>query len=145
MKVYLAARYSRRVELCGYRTVLESMGIEVTARWLNGEHQALDADLLVQPDLSARLAREDFEDIERATHCISFTEAPRTAGASRGGRHVEFGIAYQMGLTCWIVGPAENVFHHLRGVRRFDRWLAAAEHLRYLKSLEHAAPRKAAR
>lgn len=41
--VYLAARYSRRLELCGYRAQLAEHGIEVPARWLNGSHQ-LDND-----------------------------------------------------------------------------------------------------
>ena len=36
---YLAARYSRREELCGYRADLQRLGIEVPARWLNGSHQ----------------------------------------------------------------------------------------------------------
>lgn len=39
MKIYLAARYSRREELCGYRSELEARGHRVQARWLNGEHQ----------------------------------------------------------------------------------------------------------
>jgi len=39
MKIYLAARYSRREELAAYRTELEALGHTVQARWLNGEHQ----------------------------------------------------------------------------------------------------------
>ncbi len=39
MIIYLAARYSRRMELCSYRTQLADHGIAVTARWLDGSHQ----------------------------------------------------------------------------------------------------------
>ena len=39
MKIYLAARYSRREELCGYRSELEAIGHTVTSRWLNGKPQ----------------------------------------------------------------------------------------------------------
>src|ERR1700683_5297127 len=38
-KAYLAARYSRRLELCRYRAELTRLGITVTSRWLNGSHQ----------------------------------------------------------------------------------------------------------
>lgn len=36
-KVYLAARYSRREELCRYREELTALGYVVQARWLNGK------------------------------------------------------------------------------------------------------------
>jgi len=39
MNIYLAARYSRRLELCGYRQQLRELGHAVDAVWLNGEHQ----------------------------------------------------------------------------------------------------------
>jgi hypothetical protein len=38
MKIYLAARYSRRPEMCRYAQQLENLGYEVTSRWLNGTH-----------------------------------------------------------------------------------------------------------
>jgi len=50
MKIYLASRYSRREELCGYRTQLESMGVEVTSRWLNGAHQISDTGVPIDND-----------------------------------------------------------------------------------------------
>ena len=119
--VYLASRYSRREELCGYREELRSAGFEVTSRWLNGEHQAADEN----PGPLARLfAEEDYEDLMRAGVVIAFTEKPRT-GASRGGRHVEWGIALAMGKRTLCVGPRENVFHWLPAVEQFDRWPSA--------------------
>ncbi len=37
MKIYLAARYSRRLELLTYREQLVGMGHEVTSSWLDTE------------------------------------------------------------------------------------------------------------
>ena len=114
MKVYLAARYSRREELCGYR---EQLGHEVTSRWLNGEHQALDEELVTRPSLAMRFALDDLEDIEASRMLVAFTESPRT-GATRGVRHVEFGMALQLlPIRTVVVGPIENVFHVLADAR----------------------------
>ncbi len=130
MKVYLAARYSRREELCGYRARLEEMGHEVTSRWLHGQHQALDEELVTRPELAGRLAADDVEDIEDCQMLVAFTEVPR-AGPTRGGRHVEFGIALQLRpvIAAVVVGPVENVFHMLAAVRfeTAEEWLKAME------------------
>lgn len=131
MRIYLAARYSRREELVACRTDLNSLGHTVTSRWLNGNHQVDDAGLSVEAKRSERerFAREDFADVISAEMCISFTETPRTTN-SRGGRHVEFGIALGRMLRVWIVGPAENVFHCMDDVRQFESWAQALEALK---------------
>lgn len=123
MKVYLAARYSRRDELNGYRAELESRGFAVTSRWLDGTHQLGGDGLSIQAADSERerFASEDLEDVLRADLVISFTEEPRKTNG-RGGRHVEFGAAYVAKKRCLVVGPRENVFHHLPKVRCFSTW-----------------------
>ncbi len=122
-KIYLAARYSRREELCGYREQLRGLGHTVTSRWLNGNHQVDDQGLSVEAarEERERFAREDHEDVMAADWHINFTEPPR-ASNSRGGRHVELGLAIAAGQHVWIVGPRENVFHCLPKVRVFDTW-----------------------
>jgi hypothetical protein len=97
MKIYLAARYSRHVELEVCAADLRFDAHEVTSRWHKGEHQALDADLLDNLELARRFASEDLDDLQRADLCISFTEQPHSS-ASRGGRHVEFGVAIACGI-----------------------------------------------
>jgi nucleoside 2-deoxyribosyltransferase len=128
MRVYLAARYSRREELAGYRERLQAAGHEVTSRWLNGDHQVSDAGLNLGDDPEAdqftkaereRFALEDMADVIAADMLIAFTEPPRST-ASRGGRHVEFGFALAQGMLIAVVGPRENVFHCLPGVMQFD-------------------------
>ena len=128
--VYLAARYSRREELCEYREHLSEMGFLVQARWLNGGHQLADngtpigenGEPLVEGDgsgssdesqrLRAKFAQDDWEDVTAADIVISFTEPPRSK-ANRGGRHVEFGIALARGARVIVVGFRENIFHWL--------------------------------
>jgi nucleoside 2-deoxyribosyltransferase len=123
MKIYLAARYSRREELCGYRERLEQLGHTVTSRWLKGNHQISNEGIPLNelglpfrgPDdqaaeMRARFAAEDLADVRTADMLVAFTEEPRSI-KTRGGRHVEFGYALALGILVVIVGPEETVFH----------------------------------
>lgn len=121
MRIYLAARYSRREELCSYRDTLEKEGHIVTSRWLNGNHQIDDAGLSLEAkqEERQRFATEDFADVMMAEMVVAFTEIPRSSN-SRGGRHVEFGIALGAMRRVAIVGPRENVFCCLEDVKVYD-------------------------
>lgn len=125
-RIYLAARYSRREELCGYADQLRAAGHVVTSRWINGNHQVDDRGLSVEAHRSERerFAMEDFEDVCTANVIINFTEQPRSSN-SRGGRHVELGIALGLGMRCIVVGPRENVFHCLPSVAVYETWESA--------------------
>ena len=128
MKVYLAARYPRIYELNGYADELRGAGHEVTSRWLLGNHQIHRAIDLVEaatvsiPIEGQPFALDDYDDVARADVVVSFTEPPRTYGASRGGRHVEFGLALAWNKRVLVVGPRENVFHTLPQVEHFWEW-----------------------
>ncbi len=141
--VYLAARFSRRRELRGYRDGdLARLGIRVTSRWLDGHHQIDDEGRPVsdtgrllypgQPGNAAfwrqQFAADDYIDTMKAQALIAFTEVPRSTN-SRGGRHVELGIALGAGKPIYIVGPRENVFCYLDHVRQFDTWADLVTHL----------------
>lgn len=134
MKIYLAARYSRRLELCQYRTELHRQGHIVTSRWLNGAHQisrdglrlGAEGEEYVETgsdreaaELRAFFASEDMADVRAAELVLAFTENPR-AEASRGGRHVELGMALAWEKEVWVIGPRENVFCWLPNVRQYD-------------------------
>lgn len=133
-KIYLAARYSRLRELQGYASDLRALGHEVTSRWIEGGHQLTDDEQregVLYAVRGMEFAQHDLDDLLRATVCISFTEAPRS-DASRGGRHVEFGIALARGHLCAVVGFRENVFHYLPHVRFFPTWEACLRMAREL-------------
>ncbi len=129
MKIYLAALYSRRLELAAYRKQIEALGHTVTSRWLNGEH-VLPMGALMQDEESVeelrRFAREDVSDVLDADLVISFTE---TGPTPRGGRHVEFGLAFAVGKRLWVVPGRENIFHWLPSVEAMT-WEEALDRLR---------------
>jgi nucleoside 2-deoxyribosyltransferase len=141
MLIYLAARYSRRLELCEYRDEIRALGHDVQAVWLDGAHQidregkpiGDSGESLVEGEgdsgeqserataLRIKFASEDYNDVRNCETLIAFTEPPRS-NASRGGRHVELGLALGMGKRVWIVGYRENIFCWLPDVRFFETW-----------------------
>ena len=155
MNIYLAGRYSRRLELCGYREQLRGLGHTVDAVWLNGEHQISDTgepigetgEALVKMSddgregfyanasakaaaLRLKFAEDDFADVQACDLLIAFTEQPRAAGGrNRGGRHVELGIAIGQGKRVIIVGPRENLFCWLPEIDQFDTWVSCLKYL----------------
>lgn len=128
--VYLAARYSRYLEMQCYRDQLHALGYQVSSRWINGNHKITDEELSeeAKAEERTRFAMEDAEDLVVADWVISFTEAPRSTN-SRGGRHVEFGIALGLAKHVMVVGHRENIFHCLPQVRFYATWEEALERL----------------
>jgi nucleoside 2-deoxyribosyltransferase len=119
MQVYLAAKYPRRDELRGYRKVLDTNGIGVTSRWLD-EQEPLDGNMGKREDSwYEETAAVDIEDVGRADAVVFFAEDP-TIGIPRGGRHFEMGYGWALGKEIFVVGPKENVFHHLPHVYHFS-------------------------
>jgi nucleoside 2-deoxyribosyltransferase len=115
---YFAARFTRRFELQGYRADLSRIGHAVTSRWID------DADGADEKDNAAVCALRDVQDLELSDGIISFLEAPRTP--TRGGRHVEFGMAAAEGKRLIAIGAErENVFYHLPEVELFRDWQQA--------------------
>ena len=108
---------------------------EVKSRWLNGSHQLDNAGSSIGEDgerrfeagdpavnhLRARFAGEDIADVMAAETVVAFTEEPRTCN-SRGGRHVELGIALGAGKRVIVIGPRENVFCWLPGIEHYRAW-----------------------
>lgn len=144
MRFYLAARYSRRLELCEYRSDLTKLGHEVPARWLLGEHEvsdpsaaeAVEADGPIPAEQARLFAKDDMEDLLSSDILVCFTEPPRSPLGARGGRHVEFGMA--LGLRylghsdrgLYVVGPRENIFYcHEEVDGCFETWDEFLEHL----------------
>ena len=135
MKIYLAARYSRRAELNEYAEDLRNVGHIVTSRWLSHDNfraletKDIETEQVSTPIEAQDIAYADYEDIRDADCLIAFSEAPRAEGGTRGGRHVEFGIAYAMRKAVIVVGPRENVFHTLAGVSHYWKWADCFEAL----------------
>ena len=111
MRIYLAARFDRSIEMLEVAASLARAGHFVTSRWIHGRQNA--------PDLVSAI--EDVEDLADADCLVSFTEQPNrgVSWAARGGRHVEFGVALVTGKRLCVVGPRENIFHHLPRVETY--------------------------
>lgn len=119
MKLYLAGKYQSRLQLVEYaKELVSNYGHEITSRWLDGSHDGF-ADALTS-EVRQRFALEDLEDLMAADAVLFFSPPQMEPG--RGGRHVEFGIAYQARKILVVIGPKENVFHDLPGVMHFPEW-----------------------
>ena len=91
---------------------LSALGIEVTSTWLDEPYPPNTQLLDVPHDLNIKYAQADVRDIAEADTFVFFS-VPSTRATLRGGRHVEFGMALALGKNIVIVGPKENIFHHL--------------------------------
>lgn len=118
MRIYLTARWARRDEMKLHRQELQKLGHEVTSRWLDEVDGVSPADA----------AAVDLNDIDDAEALIVFTDAP-DVGYSTGGRHVEMGYAIGIGRHICVIGPRENVFHHLPQMNFVESVAKAAEFL----------------
>ena len=123
MKIYLAASYTRRIEMCAYRDALEEDGHIITSEWITGIHEQT-------PWTEATYSQHDLQCIREADVFIGFTEEEDVPIIKkRGGRHVEFGYAFAHRKIIFIVGPRENAFYYLHSVFRFDTFKAARDNL----------------
>jgi len=113
MQVYLASKYHEHPRMREFRTILQEHGIDVTSRWIEGEHEAKEGR--DDHDLHAQFAREDLEDIDAADAVVMY-QPKDIHGQGRGGRHVEFGYAFARAIPIIIIGDRENVFNYLEGV-----------------------------
>jgi len=129
-RIYLAARYTRHIELQTYALALEAHGYTITSRWIKGGHQITDDGLSAEGTAAQRVqfAVEDWEDLVNADISIHFTEKPRT-GPTRGGRHVEYGIALARKQRVIVVGYRENIFHCLPVVEFCETWAECLQQL----------------
>lgn len=112
MKVYLAARYSRKKEIKSLVPILLENGIHVTSRWLQESGSETAHLHEFTPKFCRQTAYIDLEDINEADTFVFFSEDP-TIGTPRGGRHTEFGYALGMGKRLVVIGGEENIFHYL--------------------------------
>ena len=119
MRIFLAAQYPRRDELREHAKRLRELGVFVTSRWLV-ESAPLDGNMGDEQDGYYRAAALiDLADIDKSEAVIFFSEDP-LVGVVCGGRHVEFGYAVALNKAVYVIGPKENVYHHLHGVKHYD-------------------------
>jgi hypothetical protein len=110
MRIYLAACYPHAVRMQTYRADIESLGHQVTSRWIDNQH---NVDGTGDPVTKGRFAMEDAQDVLSSDCFITFTEVLGQAPSVSGGRHVELGMAlvHPNVKRILVIGPRENIFH----------------------------------
>lgn len=112
--VYLAASFSRKDELKGYRDMFTRVGIRVTSSWLDEvapahEHIADQTD-----DYNAAHAQQNLADMEFSSALVLFSNG--TNSVSRGGgRFFEMGYMAALSKPIITVGEPEIIFQYLPG------------------------------
>lgn len=126
MRVYLQAKYGRRAFMREVAEYLRGGGHEVTSTWVT-DTSLPDEEVRITPELLTatleKWAVQNVRDLMRSDTVFAFTErASARPDTKRGGRHVEFGMAWMLKKKCVVIGIRENVFHHLPGVLHFMDW-----------------------
>lgn len=119
--VYLASRYSRKEEMREHAFELRSFGSRVTSSWLDETYESGINITDLTNDVNRDIAEVDLSDITSSDVLIFFAEDQNNQ-PPRGGRHVEFGYALANGLTIYVIGEKENIFHYLPNVKEFPTW-----------------------
>jgi nucleoside 2-deoxyribosyltransferase len=127
-KVYLAARYSEKLEISEQAEIFRNNGIGVTSTWLEETHHPGTEMSEIHVDTLTDYANNDLRDIDLADWFVFHSVEP-TIPTVRGGRHVEFGYALAKGKNILVVGPEENIFHHLPEVNHVSNWDEALDFL----------------
>ena len=112
MICYLAGKFRWRLVIRQVATKLETHGHTVIARWLHGH------DSPTSPEIQARWAADDFEDINQCDAVVVF-QFPCDEPEPSTGRHVELGYALGKGIPVILVGLPTSVFHYAVGMTRF--------------------------
>jgi len=128
LKIYLAARYSEKEDISAQALLFRANGIEVTSTWLEERHHPDTQMSEVSRDDLTCYAKSDIDDILRADWFVFHSVEP-TIPTVRGGRHVEFGYALAMSKHILVVGPEENIFHHLPTIKHVNDWESALNFL----------------
>lgn len=119
MKVYIAARYSRKDEVARIAAILFGHGIYVTSTWHLESHDGGVQLAEVHDETLHAYAERDLAEIREADTLLFMAESDQTWNR-RGGRHVEFGYALALNRNIAVVGPRENIFHYIPTVRHYS-------------------------
>lgn len=103
---YLAAKYSKRVELLPIAALLMMHGHKVHCNWLLGCHAG------VSDEEQRAYAEEDLGQIAECTHFVLF-QLPVEAPEPSTGRQIELGYALSLNKACFIVGDGGSIFYTL--------------------------------
>ena len=124
MRIYLAASYSRRLEVEARALEVWALtGHIVASTWHDGHHESrpgIDQDGTEAE--RAMWAKEDLSDIGRTELLILCADLGSSGDVERGGHHFEAGYALAFGCRLAVVGQSSNVFYALPEIQRYESW-----------------------
>lgn len=110
MKIYLAARYSSKKEVCALAKKLEAAGQQIVSTWHNPEKESIPYSKVTKQKMTKE-AITDFNDLEKADTIVA-CEVFGDKG-SRGARHAEFGYGMARDYMLIVYGDRWHCFHYL--------------------------------
>lgn len=118
-RLYLAGRWSNRENIQQKANQLKRMGFFITSRWHSDPNHLVFRDATSPEEIAWNdtLAHHDMEDLYSAEAIVYFAEH-----GSRGGSHVEFGMAIAWGKDLILVGPRSHVFTFFCQVICYETW-----------------------
>jgi nucleoside 2-deoxyribosyltransferase len=117
MKLYLSASYYRKDEIQRYAKSLRDAGFEIGSSWQDSNVTPEKEESMSKKE-KAEFAVQDLIELLACDGVLHFTDGI----PSRGGRTFELGfyVAAKNKNPVAIIGPAENAFHELPWLFRFD-------------------------
>lgn len=115
--IYIAAKFSRLLEMRENANQLARMGHVCTSSWLKEDpsNDVLDDD----DEKWRRIAETDLYDLQDSDAIMLFTQDPEDP-FKRGSHCVEFGYALAFGLRLIVIGPRQNIFMYLNEVEVYE-------------------------
>jgi len=115
LRIYLASAFSRQAEIKKVAVELESMGVDITSRWLDQP----TTDNRASESFLRDMAWRDLADLRRAEIFVRFSDPeyfgsdPCDSKLLSGARFWETGFAFANGKRIIVVGGRQNVFDRL--------------------------------
>ena len=119
--IYLAAQFHLKEDIRLRKDELLKLRYPVISTWTEEKMHGTVSLKDVGLDYLMEHARKDLREIDECDLLVLFTVDPDEY-TRRGGRHFESGYAVGVGKQLVIIGPSENIFHHLIGVDVYETW-----------------------
>ena len=114
MNVYIGARFSMAPEANALAAELKDAKYDIASSWHTDDSEpAWD-----NPVIQAQRAMRDYTELMGADAFVQLTGNPRED--TRGGQHVELGMAIAWNKVIIVVGQRGHVFHYLETIGHVD-------------------------
>jgi hypothetical protein len=107
---------------------LEDLNIKVVSTWHKESHKPSISMKAMSDSFCRKTAKRDIKELKSADTFVLLSVDPDVK-FSRGGHCIEAGWAQALRLRFLLVGPKQNVFCYLPGIKRVKTWEAGKKWL----------------